>query len=305
MIKEDLVLIAEIGATNARIDLVKNKQSLSKQINYLLKDFDSIDSLFKEYIKETGLVAKKGVIGVAAPILEDEVKFVNAELTFSQKKLRKKFFKEGLILVNDLELQAYAVESLLEKDVLPIGKKKNQLQGTKILVSPGTGLGLAGIVDGHINSTEAGHLHVPANLFQFSSIIKSFQAENNRMPTFEDFLCGEGLNYIYCSLSSCNSSKYSNKEILLNSKDPHCLKTKELLLHLLAIFLRYTTLIWGATGGVYISGSIANSLFIDINQEDFRKDYENSDTMRPLLFHTPIFLVLEKELGLIGATKLA
>ena len=305
MNKKGPVFIAEIGATNARVDLVQDKYTKHNQVNYLINDFDSIESLIKNYLEKTGVSAKKAIIGVAAPILEDTVEFININLKFSQNSLRKKFFKEQLLLLNDLELQAYAIDSLKDEDVLQIGDQKKELSGSKILVSPGTGLGLSGIVEGKVKPTEAGHLNIPGNLPRISSLVKNFELENKRIPTFEDLLSGKGLNYIYSFLKKNSSNPLTNEEILLELKDPNCLETKKIMLYLLATFLKYMALIWGATGGVYISGSMVNQLMKDIDLKEFRESFEDSETMQVLLENTPVFLVLDPNLGLRGARKLA
>ena len=226
MNKKGPVFIAEIGATNARVDLVQDKYTKHNQVNYLINDFESIESLIKNYLEKTGVSAKRAIIGVAAPILEDTVEFININLKFSQNSLRKKFFKEQLLLLNDLELQAYAIDSLKDEDVLQIGDQKKELSGSKILVSPGTGLGLSGIVEGKVKPTEAGHLNIPGNLPRISSLAKNFELENKRIPTFEDLLSGKGLNYIYSFLKKNSSNPLTNEEILLELKDPNCLETK-------------------------------------------------------------------------------
>ena len=125
------------------------------------------------------------------------------------------------------------------------------------------------------------------------------------MPTFEDFLSGQGLNTIYRFLSDNHSCSYSNEEILSEKKDIDCFRTKKLTTHLLSVFLRYMTLIWGASGGVYLSGSIANSLMQDINAKEFRKNFEDSHKMKMFLTNTPLFLVLDLNLGLRGAREIA
>ena len=305
MIKQGPVLIAEIGATNARLDLVQDNYSKSNQVNYLINDFDSIESLIKNYLEKTGVPAKRAIIGVAAAILEDTVEFTNINLKFSQNSLRKNFFKDQLLLLNDLELQAYAIDSLKDKDVLQIGNSKKVLSGSKILVSPGTGLGLSGIVEGKVIATEAGHLNIPGNLPRISSLINNFEFENKRIPTFEDLLSGKGLNYIYNFLNKDSSKLLTNEEILLELTDPNCLETKKIMLYLLATFLKYMALIWGATGGVYISGSMVNQLMKDADLIEFRESFEDSETMQIVLVHTPVFLVLDTNLGLHGARKLA
>ena len=64
-------------------------------------------------------------------------------------------------------------------------------------------------------------------------------------------------------------------------------------------------LFWGANGGVYLSGSIVNSLLLDTNFKQFRDDFEDSSKMNSLLKEIPIFLIKELNLGFKGALKLA
>ena len=93
--------------------------------------------------------------------------------------------------------------------------------------------------------------------------------------------------------------------ILSKTEDPDCNETKYLMLYLLAVYLRYMALFWGATGGVYLSGSIVNSLLLDTNFKQFRDDFEDSSKMNSLLKEIPIFLIKELNLGFKGALKLA
>ena len=83
-----------------------------------------MEELCLAFLEDEGLEdINKAVIGVAAPILGDNVSFVNTNLKFSIKNLEKKIFSGGLIVVNDLELQAYALFNLKAEDLSYIGKK--------------------------------------------------------------------------------------------------------------------------------------------------------------------------------------
>ena len=155
-----MILIADLGATNARFCVTKDCLTYSIKAHYQINNFDSVEELCLAYLEEKGLQnINKAVIGVAAPILGDKVSFVNTNLEFSIKNLEKKIFSGGLIVVNDLELQAYALFNLKAEDLSYIGKK-NLKEGPKILVAPGTGLGLAGILGEAIIATEAGHINI-------------------------------------------------------------------------------------------------------------------------------------------------
>ncbi len=119
-----MILIADLGATNARLCVTMDCLTYRNKANYQINSFDSVEELCLAYLEEKGLEnINKAVIGVAAPILGDKVSFVNTNLEFSIKNLKKKIFFGGLIVVNDLELQAYALFNLKAEDLSYIGKK--------------------------------------------------------------------------------------------------------------------------------------------------------------------------------------
>ena len=120
MIKNKNILLADIGATNARLAINQEKGRYKYSEERRVNDFKSIEELFSSYldnINMTGLI-RKAVIGVAAPIVSDRVSFVNCPISFSQKNLKNKFFSEGLIVLNDLELQAHAISNLFLYNII-------------------------------------------------------------------------------------------------------------------------------------------------------------------------------------------
>ena len=305
-----MILLADIGATNARFSVTTDSSQYEYCDNLRVDGSDSLEKLCNDYLNRYQLVNKvnKAVIGVAAPIIDDKVSFVNANISFSIQGLKKQFFKEGLIVINDLALQAHAIKDLEESELSFIGLNKRQVNGPKILVSPGTGLGLAGITAQEIISTEAGHLNIPQKEIKhdLKKIIDTFVSTNKRVPTYEDFLSGKGIRYFYEVLSEGKEVNLSAEEILDN-KDMNeaCTNTKELLIYMLGSYLRYVSLVWGSTGGVYLSGSIVNSLITKETYQTFREVFEDSETMQDLLKAIPLILVTIDDIGFRGALELS
>ena len=306
-----MILLADIGATNARFSVTTDCSQYEHSDNLHVVGSDSLEELCNDYLNRHQLANKvnKAVIGVAAPIIDDEVSFVNANISFSIQGLKKQFFKEGLIVINDLALQAHAIKGLQKSELSFIGKERGQPEeGPKILVSPGTGLGLAGIVDQQIVATEAGHLNIPQKEIKndLKKIKDSFIAKKKRAPTYEDFLSGKGIRFFYKVLSADEGTDLSSKEILENKGlNEDCSKTKELIVYLLASYLRYVALVWGATGGVYLAGSIVNTLIKEEEYQTFREIFESSETMQALLKAIPLILVTIDDIGFRGALELS
>ena len=302
-----MILIADLGATNARFCVTKDCLTYSSKANYQINNFDSMEELCLAFLEDKGLEdINKAVIGVAAPILGDKVSFVNTNLKFSIKNLEKKIFSGGLIVVNDLELQAYAVSSLNAGDLSYIGQK-NLTKGPKILVAPGTGLGLAGILGETVIATEAGHINISDKELRpdLKEITDRFTKEYYRAPTYEDFLSGKGITYFYETLSGKKNLELSSEKILLARRDKYSLQTIDLLNYLLSSYLRYMALVWGSYGGVLLSGSIVNSLLLKENYQEFRNTFEDSETMKDFMKIIPLAIVLIEEIGLAGGLELS
>ena len=64
-------------------------------------------------------------------------------------------------------------------------------------------------------------------------------------------------------------------------------------------------LVWGASGGVLISGSIINSLLNEEDYSEFRKNFEDSDTMKHFLSEIPLAVVKIKDIGFAGGLELS
>ena len=302
MTASKLTLISDIGGTNARMALVDSQKKTINEKVYLHQDYEGLEEILEDFIRVTGeSELQRGILGVAAPIIGDEVTFVNANLSFSQKNLEDKFFKHDLVVLNDLELQVLALNSLTKEDVTVIGKQQLN-NSTKILISPGTGLGLAGLVKGTPVATESGHINIP-HIEGLESLIQSFQQKKGRTPTFEDLLSGKGILFLNEFVSSeINGSVTSEQALMSNTEEGQ--KVREIFSVLLAVFCRFSALMWGSKGGVYLAGSIINSLIEQINLDDFRDNFEDSQTMKDLLLACPIIHVKNKDLGLIGAKTL-
>ena len=302
-----MILLADLGATNARFCVTRDSLSFCCEENYKISDFDSLESLCLQYISDHNLEdLDKAIIGVAAPILGDKVIFVNTNLEFSISQIRRNLFSAGLLVVNDLELQAYAILSLKTSYLSYIGKQKLS-DGPKILVAPGTGLGLAGIVNGNVISTEAGHINISNNILRpdLKIIMDSFILDFKRVPTYEDFLSGKGITYFYSSLTENADNALSSEDILSNRTDTYCLQVINLLNYLLSSYLRYMALVWGANGGVLLSGSIVNSLLLEEDYQEFRKTFEDSETMGDFMQSTPLAIVNIENIGFVGGLELS
>jgi glucokinase len=64
-------------------------------------------------------------------------------------------------------------------------------------------------------------------------------------------------------------------------------------------------LVWGANGGVLLSGSIVNSLLLEEDYQEFRKTFEDSETMSDFMQSTPLAIVNIENIGFVGGLEVS
>ena len=272
-----------------------------------MSDFESIENLISFYLEKNNLTkaVKSAIIGVAAPILDNDIQFVNNNFEFKINQIKKKYFPNNLIVLNDVQLQAYSLNVIKSKNIISVRKIRHSDFGPKILVVPGTGLGLAILNSNKSIATEAGHMNIPYYDSDLNNLIKTFENRSGRLPTFEDLISGKGISFIYGFISQNFDHSLSNRNILENKdEDIICLQTKQILLKILALFLKYSALIIGSLGGIYLAGSLISSLFKDSDLNQFIEMFEDSSTMQIFLKNVPLYLIKDKDLAFKGAQEL-
>ncbi len=272
-----------------------------------MSDFESIENLISFYLEKNNLTkaVKSAIIGVAAPILGNDVHFINNNFEFKINQIKKKYFPNNLIVLNDVQLQAYSLNVIKSKNIISVRKIRHSDFGPKILVVPGTGLGLAILNSNKSIATEAGHMNIPYYDSDLNNLIKTFENRSGRLPTFEDLISGKGISFIYGFISQNFDHSLSNRNILENKdEDIICLQTKQILLKILALFLKYSALIIGSLGGIYLAGSLISSLFKDSDLNQFIEMFEDSSTMQIFLKNVPLYLIKDKDLAFKGAQEL-
>lgn len=174
-------ILGDIGGTNARLELTKvikdsSKPEVVKSIFYSTQDYKGLDEVLEQFLSEfkgTDKYPTIGVIAVACPVNQNcSEKFANCDWPpINGDETGKKFGLTSLTLLNDFEAIGHALNKVGNDDVVVINKGKAETFGMKVVVGPGTGLGVACVGTGYNESgkvvntvypTEGGHTHFAA-----------------------------------------------------------------------------------------------------------------------------------------------
>lgn len=317
-------LLADLGGTNVRFALSHPDAAMPLQMDsvrrYQVCDFDSLADAIRQYFSDSGLSARHALIAAAGRISDGEtVKITNNPWRVSSQLLQSRLGMESVHLVNDFAAQSMAA-LLLTPDQqetvgslpLPIpGQQPNQ---TFVVMGPGTGLGVGGLIlrEGHASvlETEGGHAGFAAHSPEDIEILKRLNQRFGRVSN-ERLICGTGLVNLYqalCDMAAQTAEPLRPEDITARAEagsDPLCVRTVETLSGLFGSIAGDLVLTLGGWDGVYLTGGLLPILLPWLQRGNFRQRFEAKGRFQDILQQVPTIAIQAEEPGLLGAAALA
>jgi glucokinase len=170
---EKLATGGDFGGTKSRLALVGSidgKIETLLKVSWLTTDISSIEKVFSEYrkvLKDYDIDAPKDAVLGCAGLIRDKnryCKLTNNDVEISSKDLEKEGF--DVLIINDFLANAFGVPILdlkNEDEVIELNhsiksKGKGIDSTTKLVLGPGTGLGVGVIYNGMPRPSEGGHI---------------------------------------------------------------------------------------------------------------------------------------------------
>jgi glucokinase len=310
-------LVADMGGSNARFAWSPGSGSGVEHIRKLAVSehphlVDAVHSYLQELARIQGPSFRppsRAAFAVATAVRGDEVTFTNSPWAFSRQALQDALGLQDLIILNDFEALALSLPRLKASQLQAIGPLP-VARGTLAVIGPGTGLGVAGVVQtpsGWVALPgEGGHATLAAN-DDFESALLSHVRQSFEHVSAERLLSGIGLPTLHQAVAAALSQASPTldaPEILergLSGADPLCLQTLDSFCALLGSFAGNVALTLGARDGVYIGGGIVPRLGEFFMRSKFRERFEGKGRLRSYLQATPTALITDTLAALEGA----
>ncbi|MEJ2015924.1 MAG: glucokinase [Limibacillus sp.] len=320
MTRADLwpALVGDIGGTNARFGMVAEPGATVAAVEQLTcGDFPSLEKAVEAYLDGVGGERPKAAcLAVAGPVTGDRVRFSNRGWDVSKRQLADSFGLEKAILINDFEALAHSLPELKAEQMEQLGSGLPLERAPKVVVGPGTGLGVAALVpcgdDWTAVSGEGGHVDLAAVEDLEIEVLKVVRGERGRVSA-ESLLSGPGLKRLYralCTLQDLPPLPLEPEQIgdyALSGGDARhrllCRNAAELFVSLFASFAGNLALTYGARGGVYIGGGVMGKLREFYSDLSFRQRFEAKGRMSDFLRAIPCFLITADTPALTGAAR--
>lgn len=217
-----MVLIADIGGTNARFAICEENSTGLKNIQtFLCVQFGTPADAIKKYLSTIDSpILSAACLGVAGPVNEadDLVKLTNSPWSFSKNQLAEQLNIDRLVIINDFVAAAMATVAVDSDDLFFLSENTRfDLTQQRCILGPGTGLGVAGMVSYQgktlVLSTEGGNRSFsPEN--ELEDHILRFLRSEMKIVSCEELLSGRGIVNIYRALCDYQQQDIKPKPLL-------------------------------------------------------------------------------------------
>ena len=309
-------LIGDIGGTNARFALVTPGAFEPQHIRSLpCADYPGLVEAVRDYlarVEHAGEQApREACLAFACPVHGDRIQMTNNHWDVAKSEVQAALDLTLFKTLNDFTAQALGVPHVDDQELVSIKPGHADSHAARLVIGPGTGLGVAGLVPGRQAwiplPAEGGHVTFAPTDEREQNLLRYFRNRYGRVSV-ERILCGQGLADLYaahCSLKGATPRYSSPAEVTAaaNQGDAVATDTVKRFLKILGDVCGDAALTLGARGGVYLCGGIMPRLIDWVPRSRFGEAFADKGRMNAYNADIPVRVVTAPWTGLLGAAE--
>jgi glucokinase len=309
----ECVLLADIGATNARFALLSNgnlNAMSSMEVAKFEQFEDALRMFLKEHCRQTEI--HQALLAIAGPVKGERVALTNSSWVIDARELQTAFGLQVQI-VNDFEAVALSLPSLTAADLVGIGGGRPEVGAPMAVLGPGSGLGVACLIERSekrvVIASEGGHATLAPICEEEDRIVAHLRKRFGHVSA-ERVISGGGLENIYQAIAAVERLETPARnatEITKNAVTGQC-QLASRSLHAFCAFLGSfagnIALTFGARGGVYIAGGISPRILDFLIRSEFRSRFEAKGRLRSYVEAIPSYVITHPAAALVGLKSL-
>lgn len=306
-------LVADIGGTNARFAVVHlGTLELSDIHQVRCSEHPNLGAALGDYLGGLSDPPDHAALAVAAPVTDADISLTNSIWFFAREELCRNLGLGHLHVLNDFEALALSLPYLAENQLHQIGGAAPVEHAAKVVLGPGTGLGVAGLVWSGKGWTavpgEGGHMSLGAEDERQLALLERLRKGRAHLSA-ERALSGPGLAELYRAVAASHGiepAELQPNDVLvlgMSGEDELAIEALDLFIAWLARFAGDAALLLGARGGVYLGGGIAPKLTAKLSSGAFRQAFEEKGRRTAYLAPIPVYVILAEFATLKGAAS--
>jgi glucokinase len=300
-----MIIAGDIGATKTRLGLFEDGSTRPiAATTYTTRAAAHPAEPLEAFAALLGVRPRSVSLGVAAVVRDGRARSVKLPWELDAAALARRLAVDDVLLVNDVEANALAIEVLADDDFAEVhaGVRRD---GTRAVVAAGTGLGEATLWwDGtthHAAPSEGGSASFAPRTADEVALHAFLTGERGRV-SWGDVCSGPGLRNIYRFLSGGDAPEAAE---IGAAETPVARKAVELLVSIYGSRAGDVALSTMAYGGVFLGGGIAPRLLEHFLDGRFVEAFLTKGSLRAALERMPVHVVLNADAAMIGAARFA
>lgn len=314
-------LAGDIGGTKTLLSIgpADTREPLLQK-SYASSAYAGLADMVDEFLAEAGIRdITAACFAVAGPVTGRVVKLTNLNWVVDGDALASRFAIRHVALINDFEAVGYGVAALQAADLLTLHAGAVEAQGLRLLVGAGTGLGVALMSwqEGayRIHPSEGGHMDfAPGDDMQ--TLLLRYLRYRHSHVSYERIVSGPGLVSIFEFMRDTGFASPSPElieamgagdaaaaitQFSQRGDEPIARMTVDLFLSVYGAFVGNLALAVLPRGGIYVAGGIAAKIVAQMQRGEFLNAFLSKGRFAGLLATLPLHLVLNSNVGLLGA----
>jgi len=273
------ILCGDIGGTNARLALMRDGV-MGDVANLAVADHPDLIAAIRAFLGD-GPNLDGALLAVAGPVTEGRCVLTNSGWVVDAAELQRALPAKWVSVVNDFETQAWALPILGTHDLEPLGGGPTRPELPMAMIGPGTGLGMACLMpNGTVVVSEGGHATLAAGDDREAAALIWLRGKFGHVSA-ERILSGDGMENLHAALAAIDGIEHVHLEspaitaAALDGSCPRCVETVDRFCAILGSLSGDLALLFGARGGVFITGGIPPKILPLLRRSPFRARFEH------------------------------
>lgn len=308
-------LIADIGGTNIRLAAIGEQGRLLHPESWLTGIYPGFAEAVEAYAGLTGLSLPFDKVAVAAagPLMRERIILTNCDWVVTRSEIARATGASQVFLMNDFVAVAQALPVLTLDHVRQISGEAPDPEGPKAVLGPGTGLGVSSIVPvgrglWRALPSEGGHVELaPANQRELAIVFQLQQTFGH--VSAERVLSGPGLENLFLAMAALDGHSFKEKPTAegiaarARQGDPLALEAVQLFTGWLGQVAGNLALTLGATGGVYLTGTIIRSWAELFDEARFAHRFKSKGRLSAYMGAIPLSIITARDIAFAGLKR--
>ncbi len=320
-----MILAGDIGGTKTLLGLFEPNRGRPARLHvntFQTLDYPDLPAMIEAFLSAHGDPPQidSAMFGVAGPVINQAAEMTNVPWRIDAAELRRVFNFRHVRLLNDLEAMAYSVPVLTPSELRQLQGGERHAEGNIALIAAGTGLGTSLLhwVDGRYIPvpSEGGHIDFAARTEREMKLVAYLTKRYGRAE-IEHVLSGPGIlnladfthgDHRCAALQGDHEAPEAPAEVTrsaLAGECSCCVEALDLFVAAYGAVAGNFALTAVTRGGVFIGGGIAPRILPALERGPFVEAFNAKEPMRPLLEAMPVYVILNRDAGLLGAAVYA